>query len=291
MDYTLTSKFRFVLGFAFVAASLQAQTAAPASIHNATVSYYADRPDRITLTGAQFGVLQGRVEFGLSSLMVPMTVLSWTDRAIVAVLPGGLSPGTFVVRVYAGGSAAGIDVTIGAQGPKGDKGDAGSPGAPGFPGPKGDPGEKGDSGILAVAGKSCPAGRFVTGFSLTGDLICSANAAPVCAANAPIVAVMQSQNAGGLHAWTGGSGTFGAGGCTVTFTRPSGTISNLNGDTWAITGTTGYSSCSITPHVPVCGGFASSASLRSNGRPYCSNAAASIFDNTSTATATVSCTP
>jgi hypothetical protein len=46
----------------------------------------------------------------------------------------------------------------GQQGPKGDKGDTG---------PKGDPGD------LALAGRSCPSGRFVTGFDSNGELVCA----------------------------------------------------------------------------------------------------------------------
>src|SRR6266480_3323280 len=37
-----------------------------------------------------------------------------------------------------------------------------------------DKGEKGDPGNLALAGHTCPAGQFVTGFGTTGGLVCSA---------------------------------------------------------------------------------------------------------------------
>jgi len=42
-------------------------------------------------------------------------------------------------------------------------------------GPKGDKGDKGDPGNLALAGRICPAGLFVTGFDASGGLICAGN--------------------------------------------------------------------------------------------------------------------
>jgi hypothetical protein len=40
-------------------------------------------------------------------------------------------------------------------------------------GPKGDKGEQGDPGNLALAGRSCPSGSFLTGFDSSGDLVCA----------------------------------------------------------------------------------------------------------------------
>ncbi len=93
-----------------------------------------------------------------------------------------------------------------------------------------------------------------------------------------------------LHAWPGGRQTFApTSQCSVTISAPTGTISNLSGDTWAIVGAVGRTSCTISPQVPSCGGVGSSSGLLSNLRPYCSNAAATIFDSASTATAIVHC--
>src|SRR6266550_1969767 len=47
-------------------------------------------------------------------------------------------------------------------------------------GPKGDKGDKGDPGVagnLALAGQTCPAGQFVTGFSSGGTIVCVAQGA------------------------------------------------------------------------------------------------------------------
>jgi hypothetical protein len=41
-------------------------------------------------------------------------------------------------------------------------------------GPAGDQGEKGDPGNLALAGRSCPPGSFLTGFDARGELVCGA---------------------------------------------------------------------------------------------------------------------
>jgi hypothetical protein len=74
----------------------------------------------------------------------------------------------------------------GAQGPKGDRGDTGARGSQGEPGPQGAKGadgaagptgakgDKGDPGNLALAGRSCAEGAFVTGFDQKGDLVCVA---------------------------------------------------------------------------------------------------------------------
>lgn len=40
-------------------------------------------------------------------------------------------------------------------------------------GSKGDKGETGDPGNLALAGRSCPTGSFVTGFDSSGDVVCA----------------------------------------------------------------------------------------------------------------------
>jgi PKD repeat protein len=99
-----------------------------------------------------------------------------------------------------------------------------------------------------------------------------------------------SQSSSGLHAWPGGEQTFSpTSGCSVTVVAPTGTISNLSGDAWRIVNAVGRTMCTITPRIPACGGVGSSAGLLSNGRPYCSNAAATIFDNPSASAVDVEC--
>ncbi|BDC49106.1 hypothetical protein F183_A14220 [Bryobacterales bacterium F-183] len=276
------------LGFAFFATvSLNAQITpgaglqVPPRINTAAVSYIADRPDRITLYGEQFGSTAGRVEIGLTGGMVGLTTISWTDRTIVATwVGGGTLPGTYLVRVLTTtGATATLDVAIGAQGPKGE------PGAPGL---------KGESGLLAIAGKSCPAGAFLTGFTANGDLVCSSSTStPLCqAVGARNIPMVDSTTVNSLHNWPGGTMFFYFGpGCEVTVSIPSGNISNLSGDSWGIAGKGNFSSCTITAQVPKCGSVGATARVLSNGRPYCSSSAASIFDKDSYASAILSCTP
>jgi hypothetical protein len=47
-----------------------------------------------------------------------------------------------------------------------------------IPGPEGPKGDPGDSGILFWAGKSCAAGEAITGFDLTGDIVCTVIRSP-----------------------------------------------------------------------------------------------------------------
>jgi hypothetical protein len=67
---------------------------------------------------------------------------------------------------------------IGAKGEKGDLGIAGPQGpdgpsgARGLKGDQGEPGLRGMPGNLALAGRLCPAGISLRGFSATGDLVC-----------------------------------------------------------------------------------------------------------------------
>jgi len=71
---------------------------------------------------------------------------------------------------------AGIAGPQGPQGLKGDKGDTGPQGLQGLKGDKGDTGDtgpQGPSGLLALAGVSCPANYYVTGFDANGGIICT----------------------------------------------------------------------------------------------------------------------
>jgi hypothetical protein len=63
----------------------------------------------------------------------------------------------------------------GAEGPRGPQGLQGPPGPQGLQGPKGDqgdPGDPGPPGELAVAGLTCPPGKFLVGFDDNAGLIC-----------------------------------------------------------------------------------------------------------------------
>ena len=89
-----------------------------------------------------------------------------TATEIVAELPAGYQPGTYLLTVSRGtGSVTTgrFDLTIGTvgpAGPKGDQGDPGAPGEPGVPGPIGPPGPKGDKGDPGLL-PSCPIGQVL----------------------------------------------------------------------------------------------------------------------------------
>jgi hypothetical protein len=57
----------------------------------------------------------------------------------------------------------------GLQGPQGKQG---------LQGPPGPQGEQGIPGNLGLSGKSCPPGRFVSGFDSTGEPVCKGQKSP-----------------------------------------------------------------------------------------------------------------
>jgi hypothetical protein len=94
-----------------------------------------------------------------------------------------------------------------------------------------------------------------------------------------------------LRNWPGGSALFGTATCNVTVSAPSANISNLAGDTWAVTSSNGFSSCGLAPQVPSCNTVGASASVLGNGRPYCSNSSDVFASGPSTAHVFISCLP
>jgi hypothetical protein len=94
-----------------------------------------------------------------------------------------------------------------------------------------------------------------------------------------------------LRNWPGGSQLFGTVGCNVTVTAPSGNISNLSGDTWAVTSVNGFSGCSLAPQIPTCNTVGATANILGNGRPYCSNSSDVFASGPSTANVLISCNP
>lgn len=67
---------------------------------------------------------------------------------------------------------AGAVGPIGPEGPAGPQGPQGIQGPAGPQGSEGPVGPEGPAGNLAIAGKTCPQGQFVTGFDSAGDLVC-----------------------------------------------------------------------------------------------------------------------
>ena len=94
----------------------------------------------------------------------PLVVLSAAETQILAQLPPGLAPGSYLLKVSRGTGTVQngtFDVAIGGvgpagpKGPKGDMGDTGPQGLPGATGPEGPRGPQGERGLQGLAG---PAG-------------------------------------------------------------------------------------------------------------------------------------
>jgi hypothetical protein len=103
----------------------------------------------------------------------PLPILGATESQVLAQLPPGLTPGSYLLKVSRGAGAVQNDVfdlTIGAvgpEGPTGPKGDRGDPGPDGLPGaigpagptgPRGPTGPKGADGQVGAAGSPGPTG-------------------------------------------------------------------------------------------------------------------------------------
>lgn len=141
------------------------------------LSATADLPgETLTIRGRGFGDALPAVHLGGADL----AVLSSSPFEILAGLPPGLEPGSYLLTVRrAGRHGRGSDAfevtlgevgAVGPTGPKGDKGDPGEPGpqgVPGLPGAKGDKGDKGDPGTPGTPGTLDP--RFGTNTSMAAS--------------------------------------------------------------------------------------------------------------------------
>ncbi len=138
----------------------------------------------VELNGASFG--PGSATVTLGTYITPLTLLSATPNQIVAKLPAGIAPGTYLLTLSVSGTvprpwsaaeeflltvgAQGVAGPQGAQGPAGNQGPAGARGAQGPAGPQGPSGfsslqlvernydQTVASGGYFGAGVSCPAG-------------------------------------------------------------------------------------------------------------------------------------
>lgn len=109
-------------------------------------------PNQLTITGSHFGT-------GVPSVTLdgmPLTILNFTDTAVVAQLPP-FPPGSYTLVVTNGQNhQTGVSVaTVGAVGPPGPTGPTGPQGATGLPGPQG------PQGIQGVAGQAGPSSLYV----------------------------------------------------------------------------------------------------------------------------------
>lgn len=129
----------------------------------------------LTVQGSHFTRVKG-IRLVLSGVATPLPIISLSDQAIVALLPPGITPGTYALGVVSGQGNDDMHMvddffvtigSIGAPGPAGPKGDtgatgpAGPMGATGNAGPaglKGDTGATGPAGPLGATGPAGPAG-------------------------------------------------------------------------------------------------------------------------------------
>ena len=187
--------------------------------------------------------------------------------------PAGMTPIQWNVTGPAG--AQGPAGPVGPTGATGPQGPVGPVGPAGPTGPTGATGPQGPAGTNVAAGQTCPSGEYVTGFDLTGNIVCASLPGPACPANSTLTFSVTSSPTATLEYWTGGSQTLSLSGnpnCSVTVENPSGVINGVpatNG--WVITSWNGFTSATGVVETPSCGGFLSSASVNGN-YPVCSNA-------------------
>src|SRR5262245_38466564 len=122
----------------------------------------------VTVSGHSFGTKRGRLMLAYwGNDYDDLTVTSWSDEQIVALLPPKLANGTYrlgMITKANGKSPVGycsIDVTVGLQGPQGPAGERGPQGPAGLdgkPGPAGPTGPVGPQGATGAAGPQGPVG-------------------------------------------------------------------------------------------------------------------------------------
>jgi hypothetical protein len=107
---------------------------------------------KINVFGHNFGATVGAVKLGDT----PLQVENWFPQEIVAKLPQGITPGSYLLVVTVPTRLlpliAALGVTLGAEGPQGEPGPPGPAGPTGPPGVTGGMGPKGDTGPAGPAG-------------------------------------------------------------------------------------------------------------------------------------------
>src|SRR5690349_2135691 len=114
----------------------------------------------LTLHGQHFASVK-RLTLLLSGTPVPLPILSITDQTIVALLPVGIAPGSYVVTLGSAdsGNAEEFFVTLGGVGPAGPTGATGPQGPQGNTGPTGATGPQGVQGPQGATGPQGPLGN------------------------------------------------------------------------------------------------------------------------------------
>ena len=193
MDLT-TLKRLLALSAACVgsASFIHAQTPPPGpSIHNAEVAYLNGSPDKLKITGNNFGQSPGKVQFGASAVLMELPVHIWSSQYVEVWANASLLARTYHVVLTTADPGNGqvrtatMDVAVGAlgpQGPPGTQGTQGTPGSSGQPGPPGPPGlsglqrveiiravtsslAAGDQILFGQGDEGCPAGKKIISFA------------------------------------------------------------------------------------------------------------------------------
>ena len=135
-----------VLATVLAASPLMAQLPSVAS----TTINYSVTPNQITISGQSFGASAPKVVLNNATL----TLISNTNTTIVANMPNGLSPGSYILTVTPKNVLipAAFEVTNGAVGTQGPTGLTGATGATGPVGPAGATGPAGAAGAKGAAG-------------------------------------------------------------------------------------------------------------------------------------------
>jgi len=125
----------------------------------------------LTMIGSNFSTVK-KLDVLMAGVATPLPIVSMTDTALVARLPAGIAPGSYLVTVdgkkffvtlgAVGATGpmgpAGAAGPAGATGPTGAAGPVGAPGPAGATGPSGATGPTGPTGATGDTGPSGPAG-------------------------------------------------------------------------------------------------------------------------------------
>lgn len=128
--------------------------------HPSITSAASESPGWLSILGRQFGGTRSLPAVQLGE--IHLAVARASDDEIVAALPEGLEPGSYLLIVHRTAApplaSASFVVTLGAVGPQGEKGETGPQGPAGDTGPPGPQGEKGDTGPQGEKGETGPQG-------------------------------------------------------------------------------------------------------------------------------------
>ena len=148
----------FIAGVLSQLANAQDASAPVVPVIDSSSVSFAVSPPQMTVKGTGFGAVAPTVSLDA----LPLALLSHTPTVVVATLPVGITPGSYLLQVT-NNSATGhpsvlFEATVGATGPTGPTGPQGPVGANGPAGPAGPAGANGPAGPAGPAGANGPAG-------------------------------------------------------------------------------------------------------------------------------------